>query len=268
MKNRTERWQRSKELSKSQRVQGHDSAAQMGYKNPTLTEILAELHLVTGTLPEKSFMSLARELAAYGFEDQEVMNAVVIESQDQGQKSEPKIVPRIRCWDRERVRLVQISPDVVYANLIGEYPGWEKFIEHLRTTSEAVANALKVPVQITRVDLTTIDKWKVGLAGFTIGQYLNCNGPFIPNWYSEVSVSSDLKLGQGFHHKDGFNKKINVMVRISDDSVQFQIRATFGVTDQQMDFDALMDRLHNEAVQCFESLITDKVRNEVMGGKQ
>lgn len=240
----------------------------MGYRNPTLTEILAELHLEAGTLPEKSFMSLARELAACGFEDQEFMNAVIIENQDQEQEPEPKVVPRIRCWDRERVRLVQLSPDVVYANLIGEYPGWEKFVEHMQTTRTAIANALNIQVQFTRVDLTTIDKWKVGLEGFTIGQYLDCDGPFIPRWYSEVGVSSDIILGQGFHHKDGFNKKLHITIRTSEHNVQFQIRATFGVTGEQMDFDALMDRLHKEAVQCFESLITDKVRNEVMGGKK
>jgi hypothetical protein len=35
----------------------------MGYRNPTLTEIYVELRLVAGTLPEKSFMALANELA-------------------------------------------------------------------------------------------------------------------------------------------------------------------------------------------------------------
>jgi uncharacterized protein (TIGR04255 family) len=240
----------------------------MDYRNPTLTEIIAELHLEAGTLPEKSFMALAREFAAHDLDDQEFGHMVIVENQDQGQETEPKIVPRIRCWDRERIRLVQFSPDVVYVNLIGEYPGWGKFIEHIRTTRASIENALKGDLQIIRVDLQTIDKWKVAPAGFTIGQYLNCGGRLIPEWYSEVSVSSDISLGQGFHHKDGFNKKVNVRVRTSEDNVQFQILIVLGVTDQQRDFDTLMNKLHSESVECFEALITDRVRNEVMGGRQ
>ncbi len=240
----------------------------MDYKNPTLTEIIAELRLEAGTLPEKSFLTLARELAAHGFDDQEFGHMVVVENQDQEQEPEPKIVPRIRCWDRERVKLIQFSPDAVYMNLIGEYPGWDKFTEHIRTTRAFIENALKSNLQIIQVDLQTIDKWKVDPAGFTIGQYLNCGGHFIPKWYSEVRVSSDISLGQGFHHKDGFNKKVNVRVRTSEDNVQFQILITLGVTDQQRDFDTLMEKLHSESVECFEALITDRVRNEVMGGRQ
>lgn len=239
----------------------------MGYTNPTLTEIFTELHLEENTLPEKSLMTLARELATSGFDDQEFMQAI-IESQDQVQEPEPKIVPRIRCWDRERIRLVQLSPDAVFLNLIGEYPGWGKFSEHVRTTRELLAAALKKNVEPARVEFTTIDKWKVDLAGFTIGQYLNCGGSFIPAWYSDVSVSSDISLGQGFHHKDGFNKRVKVTVRISEDDVQFQILITSGVTGQRGDFDKLMDQLHIESIQFYEEIITDKVRNEVMGGKK
>jgi uncharacterized protein (TIGR04255 family) len=240
----------------------------MGYRNPTLTEIYAELRLEVGTLPEKSFMALANELAARGLDDQEFGHTAIAASQDKEQEREAKIVPRIRCWDRERIRLVQFSPDALYVNLVGEYPGWDTFCEHLRTTRAAITNALKCPLQFTQVDLVTIDKWKVDRVGFTIGQYLNCGGLFIPEWYSEIGVSSDISLRQGFHLKDGFNKRVNVIVRTSDNDVQFQVVASFGETGWQGDFDALMDRLHSESLQCFEALITDRVRNEIMGGQQ
>ncbi len=242
-------------------------ATEMDYRNPTLTEILAELHLEENTLPEKGLMALAREFAASGFDDQEFMQTV-IESQDKTQELEPKIVPRIRCWDRERIRLVQFSPDAVFVNLIGEYPRWDKFSEHIQTTRNAITDALKKKIQPARIEFTTINKWKVNFASFTIGQYLNCGGLFIPAWYSEVSVSSDISLGQGFHYKDGFNKRVKIKVRTSDDDVQFQILITSVVADQQRDFDVLMNQLHNESAQFFEEIITDKVRNEVMGGKQ
>lgn len=240
----------------------------MGYRNPTLTEIIAELHLEVGTLPEKSFMALARELAVDGLDDQEFGHMAIVLSQDEEKEPEPKFVPRIRCWDSERIRLVQFSPDVVYVNLVGEYPGWDKFSEHIRTTHEAVTKALKSEFQLTQIELTTIDRWKANLAGFTTGQYLNCSGPVIPKWYSEVSVSSDISLGQGFYHKDGFNKKIKITVRTTADNVEFQVLITFGETYQEKNFDALMERLHRESVQCFEELITDRVREEIMGGKQ
>ncbi len=103
----------------------------MDYRNPTLTEILVELHLAEGVLPEKDFMALVRELSIYGLDNLEFTQAVVVSRQDDEQEPEPKIVPRIRCWDPERIKLVQISPDVVVVNIVGEYPGWEKFGEHV-----------------------------------------------------------------------------------------------------------------------------------------
>jgi uncharacterized protein (TIGR04255 family) len=132
----------------------------MDYRNPTLTEIIAELRLEAGTLPEKGFLTLARELAAHGFDDQEFGHMVVIENQDQEQEPEPKIVPRIRCWDHERIKLVQFSPDAVYVNLIGEYPGWDKFSEHIRTTRTSIESELAVgsllALQPNRLSVTKV----------------------------------------------------------------------------------------------------------------
>lgn len=239
----------------------------MGYRNPTLTEIYAELQLKAGTLPEKSFVAFARELAACGLDDQEFGHTAITMSHYKGQESEAKFVPRIRCWDAERIRLVQFSPDAVYVNLVGEYPGWDTFSKHLETACTAIKNMVKHSVYFTQVDLVTIDKWKVSQNGFTVGQYLNCGGLFIPRWYSDVSVSSDISLGQGFHPKDRFNKKIRVTIRNLDDDVQFQIIASFGVAEPKGDLNLLMDQLHSESVECFEGLITDRVRNEIMGGQ-
>lgn len=75
-------------------------------------------------------------------------------------------------------------------------------------------------------------------------------------------------MGQGFPSADGFNKAVRITVRTLDNDVQFQIVATFGRADWQSDFDTLMNGLHDESVECFESLITDRVRNEVMGGQR
>ncbi len=90
-------------------------ASEMGYRNPTLTEILVELYLPEGTLPDKKFMALARELAALGLNDQELGHNALVVNQEPGEDPVPKVVPRIRCWDSERIRLVQFSPDALYA---------------------------------------------------------------------------------------------------------------------------------------------------------
>lgn len=243
-------------------------AAQMGYRNPTLTEIYAELYLAPGTFPEKSFLSLAHELAKRGLDDHEFGHRAIVVRRDNDPAGEAKFVPRIRCWDRERTRLIQFSPDALYVNLVGEYPGWKAFREHLKTACEAMESALGGPVHFTQIDLVTIDKWKVDRGGFTIGQFLDCSGIFIPKWYSDVSCSSDITLGQGFYHQDGFNRNVNVIVRVSENDADFQITASFGAANSREDFDALMDRLHSESLRCFEALITDRVRTEIMGGLQ
>ncbi len=177
-------------------------------------------------------------------------------------------MPRIRCWDHDRTRLVQFSPDEFYVNLVGEYPGWTAFIEHLRDALQALAKIVTMPIKFKRVNLVTIDKWKVTKSEFRIGQYLNCGGRFVPEWYTDVAVASDISLGQGFYEKDGFNKRLRITVRPSINDVQFQMVASFGEATPGDDIETVMERLHKESVECFESIITDRVREEVMGGRQ
>jgi uncharacterized protein (TIGR04255 family) len=240
----------------------------MAYKNPTLTEIVAEIRLESGTLPEKNFMRLINELAEHGLDQQELGHIAIMDSQAKPEGIEPALVPRIRCWDRERIKLVQFSVDAVYVNLIGEYPGWDAFMDHLRMAEGSVEKVVERTPNIVRVAHQTIDKWKAERSSFTIGQYLNCGGPFIPGWYSEVNVSGDISLGQGFHAKDGFNKNINLRVRTSDNAVQFQMSVNLAVAGEQLNLMQTMDQLHDESGQIFEGVITDKVRNEIMGGRR
>ena len=87
-------------------------------------------------------------------------------------------------------------------------------------------------------------------------------------WYSEVNASIDISLGQGFYNKDGFNKRVKIRVRPTNDNVEFQLVITFGKINQQKDLTALMALLHRDSVQCFEEIITDNVRSEIMGGTQ
>ncbi len=134
----------------------------------------------------------------------------------------------------------------------------------MRCTQRAIKSAF----QVTRLDLTAIDKWKVASEGFTIGKYLNCGGPFIPRWYSDVSVSSDISLGQGHHRIDGFNKKVNAKVVTSVDQVEFTLNTSFGVTRPERPFDELIEDLHRQSVDCFEGMITDLVRDGIMGGRR
>jgi hypothetical protein len=236
----------------------------MRYKNPTLTEIYAEFHFEAGLLPDKALITLGHELATRGLDEQEFTQSLV-KSEEPGKDA--TILPRIRCWDRDRTKLIQLSQNLVIVNLIGEYPGWSKFKEHAAIARDAIKKALKQSPSIKRIDFVAIDKWKVESATFSMARYFQCGGSFIPGWYSDVTVSSDISLGQGFHNRDGYNQNIKVAVRVSQNSADIQIVTTLGVTRSIEDPESVLDQLHSEAVHIFEGLITDTVRNEVMGGQ-
>jgi len=238
----------------------------VAYKKPTLTETWAEVHLSTGSLTEARFFEVVPRLKELGFVDIEF--ATVGLSLEIGQGAPiPREKQRVRCWKPGRKELVQVGEDLLISNLTGDYPGWDAFVALFTRSLGALQDGLGTP-DIRSLNLLTKDDFKVKKAGFLVSDYLNVGGPVVPRWYEGCNESLDLDMGYGLLETDGRNRQIHVTVHAAKDPIAVTIRANFhDRVEEGVDLLGMLERLHSESNATFESLITPRLRDEVMEGR-
>jgi uncharacterized protein (TIGR04255 family) len=237
----------------------------LGYKKPTLVEIFAEIHLQPGVLTEAQFFDVVPKLREAGFSEVEfATGGISLEFQAGGPRTKEK--QRIRCWKPGKRELAQVGEDLLVVNLTGLYPGWKHFVRLFAEAFNAVRGGLgSVPAR--SLNLRTIDRFSVLKNGFHLSDYLQVGGRLIPGWYKDWQESMDISAGKGFLQYDGKNRVIAVAVRTFTEPVTLEFQGTFhdAVADDA-DLKEVLEALHNESNETFESLITDRTRQDVMGG--
>jgi uncharacterized protein (TIGR04255 family) len=234
----------------------------MSYNKPILTEIFSELYLEQSTLSPSLFFELVPALKKCGFTQIEFAEAANLQSTQFGRQLTR--VPRVRCWSDDRRRLVQLSPDLVVANQVGEYLGWQAFRE-LFSSVKSVLQSQSL-LRVRSLSLNTTDQLKVPATGFVLGAYLECGGTMIPSWFKQASGPADIIYGKGDVATDGFNRQLQLSVQRN--SSEMLLRAQLIFHDRVSapdDLESKLEGLHQESNQSFESLITDRVRH-LMGG--
>jgi len=235
----------------------------MRYKNPLITELFVELHLKAGTFDADKILALAHQLRNDQFQVIEFTNSQRIVS------NEVTFEPRIRCWTSDKKRLIQLSTDLLIVNCVGKYLGWDDFRSHFEKCVEWFESSTG-SLDINTVSLNVIDRTEaIERNGFRLGDYLICGGGnFVPPAYGEISSAADISLGLGLINVDGYNRVIKIAVRPSDKNVLLQIHTVIHRALQiSLPLSKLVEKLHDEANECFEQLITKKTRDEVMGGE-
>lgn len=239
----------------------------VAYRKPTLIETYAELYLSRGTLTEARFFDVVPQLKKAGFTEIELTTVGLSLDIKQGRPS-PRENQRVRCWKPGRTELVQVGEDLLVVNLTGEYPGWDSFVRLFAEARNALGSGIG-ELQITSLNLGALDQFDVPGNGFLVSEYLNVGGPIIPSWYSGCRESLDLDMGYGILDQDGHNRQIHVNVRAAGDPVRIGFRCQFhDRVDHDTELISLLSRLHDESNRTFEALITDEVRNNIMGGRK
>jgi uncharacterized protein (TIGR04255 family) len=239
----------------------------VAYKKPTLTETYAEIHLPQGVLTEARYFDVVPRLKALGFTEIEFATTGISLQVRQGRPF-PREQQRVRCWKPDRTQLVQVGEDLLIVNLTGDYPGWDAFMALFDQSIRAVKSGLG-DFQVESLNLATLDTLKVSKEGFSARKYLNVEGMIVPKWYGETSESFDIDLGRGLLDINGHNRQVHVNVRAAEDPVTVSIRCEFhDKVRGTSDLTVLLIKLHDESNAIFEALITDHVRNVVMGGRK
>lgn len=241
----------------------------MNYKKPILTEILATIYLVKGTLTQTKFFDIIPKIKESGLTEIEmgqIKQVSFSKARDNVEELLHISIPRIRCWNDSKTQLVQLSPDMLIVNQVGEYLGWDKFESFFNKNLTLVKESLE-SISYKSLLLNTIDNLTIPKKEYSLGKYLNCGGNKIPEWYRDSKEAIDISLGRGLLEIDHQNRQIQVKVRIRDESVNLNIVSIFhdeilsgiSITDS-------LNKLHLESNESFESIITNFTRNKIMEG--
>jgi uncharacterized protein (TIGR04255 family) len=240
----------------------------VGYRKPTLFEVLAEVHLEPGHLTEARFFDVVPKIRDLGYTEIELTTGgLAFELQAGKMGGWPREKQRVRCWKPGKKELAQIGEDLFVLNLTGgDYPGWDHFLGMFVRAIPALRAGLGV-LPIQSLKLHTIDRWVVPKVDFLLGQYLDVGGQIVPKWYDNCSESADIVLGRGMLQLESKNRNVNVTVSAVNDPVHIDIQCGFhDMVKIETDLIDTLERLHSESNATFESIITDRTRNHVMGG--
>ena len=241
----------------------------MSYREPALIEILVEAHFREQSIQAPDFFKIVPALTDIGLTEIEFMQVLQTDASSsklneiQLDGSQEFFAPRVRCRNKERTQLVQLSYDLIIINKVGKYLGWADFLDMFNESFRIAIGVLERK-ELKSIALTTVDKFEVPTNGFSICNYLNC-GPIVPNWYSDSSESIDITLGKGYVGLDGRNRQVKIKVRRGE-TVKFHVTSVFhnSLLEKQT-IEAALEKLHEESNESFESIITDNTR-ALMGG--
>lgn len=242
----------------------------MSYQRPIIIEIYAELFFEPGSFPFAHMLEVVPPLQRRGFSIVESADVVEPNIEDVDDPDfRPTHIPRVRCWTEDKTRLVQLAPDNVAMNLVspeGTYPGWEPFIaEVVRPTCEVLWQHAS-RARPTSLALNTLDRFAIP-NGLPLGEFLNCGGPRIPSILADTTQAFDYDIGRGLLHADRRNRQLHISGRPAATAYVVNIHAVFHeMISDNGDVLRKLEQLHDDANDVFESLITDRTRNEVMEG--
>lgn len=240
----------------------------MSYQRPIITEIYAELFFQTGTFSFAQMLEVVPPLQHRGFS---VVESADIAETEGTATSElrPPHVPRIRCWTEDKTRLVQLSPESIAMNLVsleGTYPGWDLFVSEVVRPVSAIFQQAAPKARPVSLALNTLDRLPIP-PELPLGDFLNCGGPRIPAILADTTQAFDYDIGRGLLQRDGKNRQLHISGRPGPAAFVVDIHAVFHETIADgEDILQQLERLHDDANEVFESIITERTRNEVMKG--
>lgn len=243
----------------------------VSYNRPIIVEIYVDLFLQVGTLPFARFFDLVPQLQRHGFSTLESTESVLLDMNAAAGRPGASRVQRVRCWSADRTKLIQLAPDHLTMNLVspdGSYPGWQAFVRDVFTPAMEGLRGSLPSWRAESIALNTLDRTVISPRDdFKLGDYLNCGGPRIPAVLADTRIAFDYDIGRGLLPLDGRNRQLHINGQVMANEYMIQMHSVLhDAIDETGSTGTVLDRLHDESVEWFESLITDKLRLEVMKG--
>jgi len=232
-----------------------------------LEEVYLQLGYPPGQLDALKIIDLLGYVKEMGFQNIELSTALghIALATVQG-SPQTEVVSRFRCWNTDRTKLIQLSPDLIVVNQLGKYLGWDQFVQLINLPMKFVDQKFK-NLRPHVLNFTARDKLKVQKEGFKFSKYFNCDGSIIPRSFEDLKESADLTLGRGFIEQQGHNKVVKISVRELEKSFEVTITTVCGLKiTEENGFEGSLNIMYNEFNRAFEQVITDFTRKVVMEG--
>ena len=247
----------------------------MSYKKPILNEIYIELHLEKNNFRQNDFFTIVPMLNDLGFIDIEMKSVSTFSvpqkkqsiNIDPAQELDHLLIPRVMCFNEKKTQLVQLSPDLIIVNNLTEYLGWKNFKSLFQDINKLFSKTLE-SFKTKEISLVTTDSFTVDKNEYKLNKYLVCGGDKIPSWYKDSQEAIDIILGRYFLPTDNKNRQIKLSIRPQIDNVLINFKSVFhNVINENTNIIKILEKLHEESTNSFESIITDYTRENIMGGK-
>jgi uncharacterized protein (TIGR04255 family) len=233
----------------------------LGYKHPLLLEIYSELRFAPGTLPNSRVIEMVSVLGKQVPGDVEFGQMLV-----PGGPQPPNIAPTVRHWSSGRNVLFQFSQDLVVLNQVQQYKGWDAFLSLFRKLRGVLEDSFGKQLPISSLSLNTIDKLEIREPVFRLGDYISCDGRFVPIYYADAREAFDIVMGRGVVPVSGWNRQVRLAGRA--EQAQFVVQMEIHLErrlESSAAIDATLEELHSESNELFEALITPKTRAGMEG---
>jgi uncharacterized protein (TIGR04255 family) len=231
----------------------------MSYKNPLIQEMYCEFFFdkLLANNEQQALVDFFRE----GFVDLETDPIV---------GTAGKLALRYRLWNKDKTELLQFFNNRFSFNVIPKegYNGWNDFKTKSLEFQEKVNEVIPTN-KWKRVALCYVDGLNVKEDDkFSIGKYLNCSGPILPEYLKNSNVATDLLIGKGDIEKE-LNHQIKIKINKTD-KINYNIRIETLVSrlidNKKFDSILILEENHKECIELFEGIFTEFTKNNVMGG--
>ena len=244
----------------------------MSYSRPIIIELFAELFFEPGSFQFAQFFDVVPSLHDLGFTEVESAEVAQFEADTATQQIRPAVrQPRVTCWSSDRTRLVQLIPDNIVMNLVSPdatYPGWNTFLTTVVHPAIESVKRLKSRPRVASVALNAVDRFTFRLSDGPLGEYLNCGGPRIPAILADTVQPFDYDIGRGLLPVNARNRQIHINGWPDATEYTVNIHTVFHEKLGDDEYpEAKLEKLHDDANATFETLITDRLRNEIMKGR-
>jgi uncharacterized protein (TIGR04255 family) len=237
----------------------------MSYKNPIINEIYCQFYYNHSVIQQEQYKIM--DLMKPHFEETEIEPDLAIITPGN------KMSVRIRLWKNEKKELLQIFGNRIAFNYLphvedgAEYKGWKYFcdnnIKYISLIEKEFSN-----ITWNKVSLSYIDKIDdIDDKDFTLGKYINCNNDILPRILNDSKEASDCIIGRGNANIEN-NRQIKLALRINEKRLyNIRLETVFLVLiHENTDLNEILKELHFQGNELFEKIITDYVRQEIMGG--
>lgn len=234
----------------------------MKYKKPSIAEALCEFKFKQGEEPWDNtvFGDFKRLVSTELNGKRENLENVQVHLEKDDIVPKIDREPQMRFWSADQTKVAHVARNLVSANVLNPYPGWNNFRPFIEWIFKQYKAAAK-PGEVTKVTLRYIDRVNLPGEGFKLGDWIDCEGNYLPAALSEITDRLVYRfvrpIGENKHL--GFNLRLNV-IEDNKRNLTLDTEAFCDKLEDENRLDETLDFLHDEIIENFEGSITNKFR--------